>query len=666
MNYHQNKSYEAAISKFLQSLEIEPRNNRIRYFLGEAFYKAGYIEDAITQWDNIIKLGGQDSYLSQKINQIYYLIGQKRRNFFFTDYVYQKTLPVQSLENNVESYTVRFPADIYIDGNDVIHFLDSRLNVIGRIDGNGRFMGNLYGSFANVIPLINRLKNPVDFLVLDNKDFLVCDFGSDRLVLISKEGEKKKTIGSKGYKQNGDFPHFLGPAGITIDEIGNYFVTDVGNSRIHYINSSGEVLYQFGERGSDEGQLLMPTGILYLKKTKQLFVCDTGNNRIHIFDRTGKYLDSFGSSFLMKPRKIISHPTQPNIFIIVDRNDVYFYEINSKSYRSVFYNLNNVQQFKVTPISAAMDKASLLYVGDAHSGKIYQYSPIKFRYVNLIVRVENINVKNFPDILATVSVRNREGQYLSGLTRENFTLEENDQKVNNLKIIAESSLTDQLKLSFFIESSSKTKQMETDTIALFEDIYSYLRPHDQFELYAFGGGTQTGQDTYREIFQQSSLLSVLQDVKELEIYSDFYLGTGMKFLINRQLNGVKKKGIVLIVYSSYTQKQFLPEKMENIKYFAINNFIPISVIYLGNNQNQENRDLKDLCESTGGQYVIYNNTKNIENLILNLRNKKNGLYKIQYQSFRNEIKTGFFRAVSVEANYKGLYGLDNKAGYPIP
>ena len=83
MNYYQNKSYEAAISKFLQSLKIEPRNNRIRYFLGEAFYKAGYIENAITQWDNIIKLGGQDSYLSQKINQIYYLIGQKKRNFFF-------------------------------------------------------------------------------------------------------------------------------------------------------------------------------------------------------------------------------------------------------------------------------------------------------------------------------------------------------------------------------------------------------------------------------------------------------------------------------------------------------------------------------------------------------------------------------------------------------
>ena len=575
-------------------------------------------------------------------------------------------MPTQNLANSTKNYAIRFPTDIFIDDNDVIYFLDSRLNVIGRIDGNGRFIGNLYGSFANVIPLIDRFKSPVDFLVLDNKDFLVCDFGNDRLVLINKEGKQKKIIGNKGYRQTGNSPNFLGPAGITVDEIGNYFITDIGNSRVHYINSLGEVLYQFGKMGSDLGQLLMPTGILYLKKSKQLFVCDTGNNRINIFDRTGKYLDNFGSSFLMKPRKIISHPDQSNVFIIADRNDVYFYEVNSKSYRSVFYNLNNVQQFKITPISVAMDKNSLLYVGDAHSGKIHQYSPIKFRYVNLIVRVENVNLRNFPNILTTVSVKNKEGQHLTGLTGENFILKENDQKVNNFNVIAESSLTDQLKLSFFIESSFKTKQMETDTIALFKDIYKVLKPQDQFELYAFGGGTRTGQDTYREIFQQNSLLSALQDIKELESHSDLYLGTGMKFLINRQLSGVKKKGIILIVYSAYSQKQFFPEKIEHIKNFAMNNFIPISVIYLGNNRDQENRDLKDLCEGTGGQYVIYNNAKDIENLILSLRDKKNGLYKIEYQSFKNEIKTGFFRNISVKASYKGLYGLDNRAGYPIP
>lgn len=78
---------------------------------------------------------------------------------------------------------------------------------------------------------------------------------------------------------------------ISADTQGNIYVLD--QDSIYKLNSSGEVLLQFAERGSGPGQLDKASDIAVDEKGN-VYVADTGNHRISKFSPDGKFLLSFG------------------------------------------------------------------------------------------------------------------------------------------------------------------------------------------------------------------------------------------------------------------------------------------------------------------------------------------------------------------------------------
>ncbi|KAI8497898.1 hypothetical protein Bbelb_245500 [Branchiostoma belcheri] len=112
---------------------------------------------------------------------------------------------------------------------------------------------------------------------------------ADHAVCYTKQGKVLRKFGLK-------YTKFL--SGVTVHETKNYIhVThttekhDYGNDCVYVYNEDGQFLFKFGSlsRGSDDGQLMQPTGIC-TDRAGNIIVADRGNSRVELFDKTGRFL----------------------------------------------------------------------------------------------------------------------------------------------------------------------------------------------------------------------------------------------------------------------------------------------------------------------------------------------------------------------------------------
>ena len=75
---------------------------------------------------------------------------------------------------------------------------------------------------------------------------------------------------------------FRSPWGITIDEVGDVFVSDTGNQRLQKFDRDGNFITQWGGFGTNEGQFNFPYG-LGVDSRNHVYVVDSGNMRVQEF-----------------------------------------------------------------------------------------------------------------------------------------------------------------------------------------------------------------------------------------------------------------------------------------------------------------------------------------------------------------------------------------------
>ena len=81
------------------------------------------------------------------------------------------------------------------------------------------------------------------------------------------------------------------PTGITIDILGNIFITDTGNDRVVECNPEGGFLKEFGGSGWGNGQFNRPTYIT-TDNGLNIYVVDTQNKRIQRLDHNLNFVSS--------------------------------------------------------------------------------------------------------------------------------------------------------------------------------------------------------------------------------------------------------------------------------------------------------------------------------------------------------------------------------------
>jgi len=130
-------------------------------------------------------------------------------------------------------------------------------------------------------------------IVVDDEGHMyVTDFnenGPHRVIVLDSDGKYQYQFGSKG-TGNGQFDS---PRGLDIDSRGFIYVADHNNSRIQMFKGDGTFVHSIGSMGSGPGQMVNPRDVA-VDANDDLFVIDKGNDRLHKFASNGTFLASIG------------------------------------------------------------------------------------------------------------------------------------------------------------------------------------------------------------------------------------------------------------------------------------------------------------------------------------------------------------------------------------
>ena len=228
---------------------------------------------------------------------------------------------------------------------------------------------------------------PNSVTTLLNGDMLVVDTWNYQIRQIDSSGNLLAQWGSAG-EFGFDAPHdpvdgFWGPRDVAVNSDGMIFVSDTGNKRIRvYRLQEGEAVYIFdiGRGGSGAGELDEPSG-LALHSDGRLFVADTWNRRVATFDLAGNHLHDFrvrgwyGSAF---NRPYLALDEGRNLLYVTDpdANRVLVYHPSGDCVGSFGQDgtIGDNGHFQAIA-GIAVDEDGFVYVSDSAAGKVFKYPP---------------------------------------------------------------------------------------------------------------------------------------------------------------------------------------------------------------------------------------------------------------------------------------------------
>ena len=135
--------------------------------------------------------------------------------------------------------------------------------------------------------------------------------GPDGILYVLSRGQEgvggvtaeNKRIGKLTIDQQfiGDFARGMTwPAGLALDSDGNIYCSEEFQNKICVFNEDGEEIAEWGEPGSDDGQLNGPSG-LAIDPDGNLIISDARNNRLQKFTTDGNHLATIGEGVLNSP-----------------------------------------------------------------------------------------------------------------------------------------------------------------------------------------------------------------------------------------------------------------------------------------------------------------------------------------------------------------------------
>lgn len=147
----------------------------------------------------------------------------------------------------------------------------------------------------------NGFTQPVDVAAGPDGVLYVISRGNDGAGGVVAEN---KRIGKLTIDQQfiGDFGRrqMMWPTCIALDSEGNLYCSDEHENRIHVFNEDGELVNQWGEAGSAEGQIDGPSGLAF-DSEDNILVAEAKNNRIQKFTKDGQFIGVVGEGILNQP-----------------------------------------------------------------------------------------------------------------------------------------------------------------------------------------------------------------------------------------------------------------------------------------------------------------------------------------------------------------------------
>jgi DNA-binding beta-propeller fold protein YncE len=134
---------------------------------------------------------------------------------------------------------------------------------------------------------------PVGASIAPDGSLVVADTHEHRLVCFAPDGTLLWTHGSYGTEHG----QFIYPTDVLFLADGRMMVAEYGgHDRIQVFGRDRSFLYAFGSGGTADGEFLRPQALAYDEERDELFVADAGNHRIQVFTADGEFRRSLGAA----------------------------------------------------------------------------------------------------------------------------------------------------------------------------------------------------------------------------------------------------------------------------------------------------------------------------------------------------------------------------------
>jgi sugar lactone lactonase YvrE len=202
------------------------------------------------------------------------------------------------------------PSGVAIDESGNLHIADSGNNCIRKVDKEGIITtvaglgGDTWGYSGDRGPAVNaQLAWPSSIAFDKSGNFYIADSGNHCIRTVDTSGNITTIAGNGtwGYSGKGGpavKAQLFWPSGVTVDELGNLYISDYGNNCIRKVDTKGHIATIVGLGGDEtwgysgdggvavKAQLAFPSG-LTVDESGNLYIADLGNDCIRKVDTEG-------------------------------------------------------------------------------------------------------------------------------------------------------------------------------------------------------------------------------------------------------------------------------------------------------------------------------------------------------------------------------------------
>lgn len=253
------------------------------------------------------------------------------------------------------------PMAVITDRQGVIYVADPGVRGVHRFDQANQ-------SYALIVRKNDRpLFSPIGLVLDKQSNLIISDSKLAKLYKVNKgENIANEFTTTATFKQ---------PTGLVAGANNDFYVVDTPEHKILHLNFNGQLIKEFGQRGTGDGEFNYPTMINFIKD--QLLVSDTLNFRIQTFDEQGKFVRKFGqigngTGHQSRSKGIASDMNQ-NIYVV----DGLFHSVQIFDQSGRFL-LNFGEQGQKPgqfwlPTGIFIDDQQTIYVADSYNQRIQMF-----------------------------------------------------------------------------------------------------------------------------------------------------------------------------------------------------------------------------------------------------------------------------------------------------
>lgn len=634
--YHSGE-FNRAIQTFEEALAYTHDFMRARRWLANAYYRSGFVPTALDMWSEMLDTKNGTSALETKVRTLEYRRSIEGGLLDNPEYV-----SFHSIEAESEGVKVfNRPTSVMPAKDGGFYLVAFGSNEILKFNASGGLEKSIRGG-------IEGLNHPFDMLRNEEGFLFVSEFAGDRIARIRPDGRSILRFGSTG---RGD-GELLGPQYLADDGKGYIYVTDQGNRRVVKFDYEGEFVLSFGGRSSSFQGFQEPTGITHYRD--RVYVTDNARGRMFVFDESGNYIRSYGGDTLESPEDITLF--REGEFLIADGSRILRYIISQQKFEV----LKKLEGAEANLLKVVRDANDNLLSVEFDRNLVNWYSDYSRMYTGLHPEIMRVEAQNFPEVLVEVSVSRREGPPYVGLKKNNFFITEGRYPVEEISLRGAVNETETTDVTLMVEYSQLLRE-EGEAIGR---VATEL-------VEAIGGDGELSVVSAEEnpVVQEEGTSSV-DTARTAAVHSNNYssqwsFDLGLRLAAGRLTATRGRRAVVFFGNGSLPSHAFEEYGLSTLLSYLKNNDITFYSITT-NRSGSIDKELKYLCEQTGGEVLYVYRPKGVGEVVEMERSKKSGRYFLSFQSRREKEFGHTYIPLEVQTSIFGRSGRAESGYYTEP